>query len=75
MFVSVANGYVMPLKGMIVGNNKTKKMDAVHSTETSSGYRQDVRGDNRLKNTGLTHYGHLKYSSVAEYGDKCTKIQ
>jgi hypothetical protein len=24
MFVSVANGDVMPLKGMIVGNNKTK---------------------------------------------------
>jgi len=25
VFVSVANGDVMPLKGMIVGNNKTKK--------------------------------------------------
>jgi hypothetical protein len=25
MFVSVANGDVMPLKGMIVGNNKTKQ--------------------------------------------------
>jgi len=25
MFVSVANGDVMPLKGMIIGNNKTKK--------------------------------------------------
>jgi len=50
-------------------------MDAIHSTETSMDYRQDVRGDNRLPNTGLTHYGHLMYGSVAVCGDKCMKIQ
>ena len=50
-------------------------MDAIHSTETSMDYRQDVRGDNRLPNTGLTHYGHLMYGSVAMCGDKCMKIQ
>jgi len=39
------------------------------------GYRQDVRGDNRLKNTGLTHYGYLTYGSVSVCGDKYMKFQ
>jgi len=54
---------------------KKKKLDAVHSPETFVGYRQDVRGDNHLPNTGLTHYGHLMYGSVAVCGDKCMKLQ
>lgn len=68
MFVSVANGDVMPLKGMIIGNNKTKK-------KTSVGYRQDARRNNRLPNNGLTHYGHLMYGSVTVCGDNCMKLQ
>jgi len=50
-------------------------MDAVHSSETSVGYRKDVRGDNHLPNIGLTHYGHLMYGSLAVCGDNCMKLQ
>jgi hypothetical protein len=74
VFISIANGYVMPLKELLL-EISIQKLDAVHSTETSLGYRQNVCGDNRLQNTGLTRYGHLMYGSVAVCGDKCMKIQ
>jgi hypothetical protein len=74
VFISIANGNVLPLKELLL-EISIQKFDAFHSTETSLVYRQDIRGENRLQNTGLTRYGHLMYGSMAVCGDKCMRIQ